>query len=89
MAPILGADGKPLAAHGWFDVESLTERDGLFYIGIERVHKIVRFDFKSDGRRGAGGFFDVVEQQGAGVPDVRAEAVAAGGRSDRGVRTQS
>ena len=42
MAPILGADGKPLAARGWFDVESLTELDGMHYIGIERVEQIVR-----------------------------------------------
>jgi hypothetical protein len=49
VAPILGADGKPLAGRGWFDVESLTERGGLFYIGIERVEKIVRFDIRRDG----------------------------------------
>ena len=49
MAPILGADGKPLAAQGWYDTESLTERDGLFYVGIERAEKIVRFDIRRDG----------------------------------------
>jgi hypothetical protein len=49
MAPILVPDGKALAARGWFDVESLTERDGFFYVGIERVHKIVRFDFAKQG----------------------------------------
>ena len=49
IAPILGADGTPLAAHGWFDVESLTELDGMFYIGIERVEQIVRFDVRRDG----------------------------------------
>lgn len=49
LAPILGADGKPLAAQGWFDVESLTELDGQFYIGIERVEQIVRFDVRRDG----------------------------------------
>ncbi len=49
MAPILGSDGKPLAARGWYDVESLTERDGMFYIGIERVEQIVRFDYRRDG----------------------------------------
>ena len=26
MAPMLGADGKPLAARGWYDTESLAER---------------------------------------------------------------
>ncbi len=49
MAPILGADGKPLAARGWYDVESLTERDGMLYVGIERVEQIVRFDYRRDG----------------------------------------
>jgi hypothetical protein len=50
MAPMLGPDGKPLAARGWFDAESLTEaNDGMFYIGIERVEKIVRFDIRRDG----------------------------------------
>ena len=49
MAPILGPDGRPLAAHGWYDAESLTESDGKFYIGIERVEKIVRFDIGRDG----------------------------------------
>jgi len=54
MAPILGADGRPLAAHGWYDVESLTERDGLFYIGIERVEQIVRLDYRRDGLQARG-----------------------------------
>jgi hypothetical protein len=54
MAPILGADGKPLAARGWYDVESLTERDGMLYIGIERVEQIVRFDYRRDGLRARG-----------------------------------
>jgi hypothetical protein len=49
IAPILGSNGKPIASHGWFDVESLTELGGLFYIGIERVEQIVRFDFHRDG----------------------------------------
>jgi hypothetical protein len=49
MAPILGQDGKPLAPRGWFDVESLVELEGMFYIGIERVEQIVRFDYRRDG----------------------------------------
>ena len=49
MAPILGSDGKPLAARGWYDTESLTERDGIFYVGIERVEQIVRLDYRRDG----------------------------------------
>lgn len=47
MAPALAWDGKPLAKHGWYDTESLTVDDaGQAYVGIERVHRIVRFDLK-------------------------------------------
>ncbi len=48
-APALGPDGRPLAARGWFDTESLTEQDGYFYVGIERVNQIVRFNYARDG----------------------------------------
>lgn len=54
MAPILGADGKPLASRG-YDNESLTQgNDGLFYVGIERVEQILRFDYRRDGLRARG-----------------------------------
>jgi hypothetical protein len=49
LAPILGADGTPLAAHKWFDTESLTEHAGMLYVGIERVEQIVRFNYRRDG----------------------------------------
>lgn len=49
IAPILGADGKPLAAVGWFDAESIARAGDTIYVGLERVHRIVKFDF---GRRG-------------------------------------
>lgn len=49
MAPMLGPDGRTLAARGWYDTESLAERDGWFYVGIERVNRIVRFDFAHQG----------------------------------------
>jgi hypothetical protein len=48
MAPMLGPDGRPLAARGWFDAESLVEHNGALYVGIERVEKIVRFDYAKD-----------------------------------------
>ena len=54
MAPILGPDGRPLAARGWFDTESLAETEGTLYVGIERVEKIVRFDYARDGLRARG-----------------------------------
>ncbi len=49
MAPMLGADGRPLALQGWFDTESLAEDGGIYYVGIERVNQIVRFDYGRDG----------------------------------------
>jgi hypothetical protein len=49
MAPMLGADGRTLSSRGWFDAESLTEDDGILYAGLERVEKIVRFDYARDG----------------------------------------
>lgn len=49
MAPMLAEDGKPLALKGWFDTESLADDGGIFYVGIERVNEIVRFDYGKDG----------------------------------------
>jgi hypothetical protein len=49
MAPILGADGQPLAARGWYDTEALAEDGGTLFVGIERVHQIVRFNYGKDG----------------------------------------
>lgn len=48
-APILGPDGKSIASRDWFDSESLTHRDGTLFVGLERVEKILRFDYKRDG----------------------------------------
>ncbi len=49
MAPILGPDGRPLHRRGWYDTESLAVDGGTAYVGIERVHRIVRLDI---GRQG-------------------------------------
>jgi hypothetical protein len=54
MAPILGPDGRPLAARGWYDTESLAAADGTLYVGIERVEKIVRFDYRRYGLKARG-----------------------------------
>jgi hypothetical protein len=51
MAPMLGPDGRTLRMRGWWDTESLAERDGWLYVGIERVNRIVRFDFARCGFR--------------------------------------
>jgi hypothetical protein len=45
MAPMLGPDGRTLAARGWYDTESIAEDGDTLYVGIERVNRIVRFDF--------------------------------------------
>ena len=49
MAPILGPDGRPLAARGWYDTESIAIDGGTLYVGIERVNRIVRFDYGRSG----------------------------------------
>jgi hypothetical protein len=49
MAPVLGADGKPLAARGWYDTESIAIDGGTVWVGIERVNQIVRFDYGRNG----------------------------------------
>ncbi len=49
MAPMLGQGGRTLASQGWFDTESIAEDGGTLYVGIERVNRIVRFDFGRDG----------------------------------------
>jgi len=48
-APILAPDGKPVAERGWYDTESLAEDGGTLYVGIERVHQILRFNYAKDG----------------------------------------
>ncbi len=51
MAPMLDSDGKSLAARGWYDTEAIAEDGGTLYVGIERVQRIVKFDFAKDGLR--------------------------------------
>jgi hypothetical protein len=56
-APMLGPDGRPLAARGWFDTESIALDGSLVYIGIERVNQVVRFDFAKGFTRSRGEVF--------------------------------
>jgi hypothetical protein len=53
-APILGADGRPITARGWYDSESIAVDGPTVYIGLERVHQILKFDFGHDGVRARG-----------------------------------
>jgi hypothetical protein len=44
MAAVLGPGGRPLAQSGNWDTESLWIEGGTAYIGVERTHRIFRFD---------------------------------------------
>jgi hypothetical protein len=44
-APMIGPDGKPITARGWFDSESLALDGSFAYVGLERVNEVLRFDF--------------------------------------------
>jgi hypothetical protein len=49
MAPMLAADGRPISARGWYDTEAIAEDDGTLYVALERVHRIIRFNYGRDG----------------------------------------
>lgn len=49
IAPMLYADGRPITARGWYDSEALAEDGGVVYVSLERVHRILKFDY---GKRG-------------------------------------
>ena len=49
MAPMLGPDGRRLSARGWYDTEAMARDGNTVYVGIERVHRIVRFDYGKEG----------------------------------------
>jgi hypothetical protein len=53
-APMLGPDGRPIAARGWFDSESIALDGPFVYIGIERVNQVLRFDFSKGFTRSLG-----------------------------------
>jgi hypothetical protein len=53
-APMLGPDGQPITTRGWFDSESIALDGQLVYIGLERVNKVLRFDFSKGFTRARG-----------------------------------
>src|SRR5438128_3460780 len=53
-APMLGPDGRPITARGWFDSESIALDGSLVYIGLERVNQVLRFDFAKGFTRSRG-----------------------------------
>jgi hypothetical protein len=53
-APMLGSDGQPITARGWFDSESIALDGPFVYIGLERVNQVLRFDFSKGFTRSRG-----------------------------------
>jgi hypothetical protein len=53
-APMLGADGRPITARGWFDSESIALDGSVVYIGLARVNQVLRFDFAKGFTRSRG-----------------------------------
>jgi hypothetical protein len=53
-APIVGPDGRPITARGWYDAEALALDGSLAYIALERVNQILRFDFSKGFTRARG-----------------------------------
>jgi hypothetical protein len=59
MTPMLAWDGQPLAAHRFYDTEALAQDGGTLYVGVERVNRIVRFDYGKDGLAARAHLIDV------------------------------
>ncbi len=53
-SPMLGPDGKPITARGWFDSESIALDGSLVYVGLERVNRVLRYDFSKGFTRAFG-----------------------------------
>ena len=53
-SPMLGSDGKPITSRGWFDSESIALDGSRVYIGLERVNRVLRFDFSKGFTRAPG-----------------------------------
>ena len=51
---MLGPDGRPITARGWFDSESIALDGALVYVGLERVNQVLRFDFSKGFTRAPG-----------------------------------
>lgn len=49
IAPMLYSDGRPITARGWYDSEALAEDGGFAYVALERVHRILKFDYAKRG----------------------------------------
>ena len=59
MAPILASDGRPITARRWYDTEAIAQDGDTFYVALERVHRILRFDYGRQGLLARGQLIDV------------------------------
>jgi len=53
-APLLGPDGRPITARGWFDSEAIALDGSFVYIALERVNQVLRYDFSKGFTRSLG-----------------------------------
>ena len=53
-SPMLWSDGKPITARGWFDSEAIALDGSLVYVALERVNRILRYDFAKGFTRALG-----------------------------------
>ena len=44
-SPMLGPDGRLITARGWYDTEAIALDGSLVYVALERVNRILRYDF--------------------------------------------
>jgi hypothetical protein len=55
MAPLLASDSRPITARRrWYDSEAIARDGGTLYVALERVHRILRYDYGRDGLRARG-----------------------------------
>jgi hypothetical protein len=53
-APLLGPDGRPITARGWYDSEAIALDGNLAYVALERVNQVLRYDFSKGFTRARG-----------------------------------
>ncbi len=53
-SPLLGPDGRPITARGWFDSEAIALDGSLVYVALERVNQVLRYDFSKGFTRAHG-----------------------------------
>src|ERR1700759_5548600 len=53
-SPMLGPDGRPITARGWFDSESIALDGSFVYVGLERVNQVLRYNFAKGFTRSLG-----------------------------------